>query len=232
MGVVLIAEDEPRISAFVRKGLAANGIEARVLTDGYSAYTYARSADIDLLVLDTRLPTMDGYEVLRRLRAEGRSLPVVMMVPRTGVANSLAKIKGKADARTSSSRSASNSCWPACRSCWPSREPRSPPCCHTRRASARSAHAARPRRCLLGGSVVARMCAGGDLPAAPRPDPVEGGAAASGVGRRQHRQFERRRRVRDLPATQTGRSPVHLAPGTRLPARGRPVLTEGPPAAE
>ncbi|PRC48515.1 DNA-binding response regulator, partial [Mycobacterium sp. ITM-2017-0098] len=42
MVAILIAEDEPRISSFVRKGLSANGFSVKVASDGASAYAYAR----------------------------------------------------------------------------------------------------------------------------------------------------------------------------------------------
>lgn len=97
MTTILIAEDEPRISSFVRKGLSANGFSVTVVSDGPSAYAYARSGDFDLMVLDTGLPRMDGFTVLRRLRSEGCSLPVVVLTPRADVASAVATLDGAAD---------------------------------------------------------------------------------------------------------------------------------------
>lgn len=97
MAAILIAEDEPRISSFVRKGLAANGFAVTVVADGVSAYDYARSGDFDLMVLDIGLPKMDGFAVLERLRAEGSSLPVVILTARTSVADTVAGLEGGAD---------------------------------------------------------------------------------------------------------------------------------------
>lgn len=97
MAAILIAEDEPRISAFIRKGLSANGYTVTVVSDGPSAYEYARTGDFDLMVLDIGLPKMDGFAVLERLRAEGSSLPVIVLTARTSVADTVATLEGGAD---------------------------------------------------------------------------------------------------------------------------------------
>ena len=66
MARILIAEDEPRIAAFVEKGLRANGFTTVVVDDGIAAEAMARDEDFDLLILDLGLPDLDGIEVLRR----------------------------------------------------------------------------------------------------------------------------------------------------------------------
>ncbi len=97
MARILIAEDEPRISSFIRKGLTANGFTVTEVTDGVTAHDYARTGDFDLMVLDIGLPRMDGFEVLRKLRAENNQLPVVMLTARTSVADTVAGLEGGAD---------------------------------------------------------------------------------------------------------------------------------------
>ncbi|CAJ1583779.1 response regulator transcription factor [[Mycobacterium] wendilense] len=97
MARILIAEDEPRISSFIRKGLTANGFAVTEVTDGADAYAYARTGDFDLMVLDIGLPRMDGFEVLRRLRGENHQIPVVMLTARTSVADTVAGLEGGAD---------------------------------------------------------------------------------------------------------------------------------------
>lgn len=97
MAAILIAEDEPRISTFVRKGLAAKGFTVSVVADGISALTQARSGNFDLMLLDTGLPGMDGFTVLRRLRAEGISLPVLMLTSRIRAAESARMIEAGAE---------------------------------------------------------------------------------------------------------------------------------------
>ena len=75
MARILIAEDEPRISSFIDKGLSADGFAVTVVADGRSAYEYATTGGFDLMVLDIGLPEMDGFDVLRKLRTEGNPDP-------------------------------------------------------------------------------------------------------------------------------------------------------------
>jgi DNA-binding response OmpR family regulator len=97
VAAILLAEDEPRILSFVRKGLTANGFSVTVAVDGHTAYRYAASGEFDLMVLDIDLPGVDGRTVLRRLRAERRSLPVVVLTERSG-ADTASAVPGQADA--------------------------------------------------------------------------------------------------------------------------------------
>lgn len=83
MTLILIAEDEPRISSFVRRGLESAGFAAEVVENGDDALDRALSGQVDLLLLDVGLPGMDGFEVLRQLRGQGSSLPVIMLTARS-----------------------------------------------------------------------------------------------------------------------------------------------------
>lgn len=86
---ILIAEDEPRISAFVARGLESAGYTTTIVEDGADALDLALGGDIDLLVLDVGLPSMDGFEVLARLRGQGSSIPVIILTARTGTADTV-----------------------------------------------------------------------------------------------------------------------------------------------
>ena len=97
MSRVLIAEDEPRIAAFVEKGLRANGFATTVVGDGLSALDRARSGEVDLVVLDIGLPVLDGFAVLRALRAERNPVPVIVLTARDGVQDTVAGLEGGAD---------------------------------------------------------------------------------------------------------------------------------------
>jgi two-component system copper resistance phosphate regulon response regulator CusR len=97
MARILIAEDEPRISAFVDKGLSANGFAVTVVADGPSAYDYAMTGDFDLMVLDIGLPGMDGFAVLRKLRARRNHIPVIVLTARDSVQDTVAGLEGGAD---------------------------------------------------------------------------------------------------------------------------------------
>ncbi len=94
---ILIAEDEPRISRFVARGLKAHGYTPTVVEDGISALDYASSGEFDLLVLDVGLPRMDGFAVLRALRDMGADIPVLMCTARDSVEDTVHGLEGGAD---------------------------------------------------------------------------------------------------------------------------------------
>ena len=97
MNRILVAEDEPRVAAFLEKGLRAAGFAVTVVDDGEDAYDLADSEDFDLLLLDVGLPGRDGFAVLRELRSRGRVLPIIMLTARDGVQDTVAGLEGGAD---------------------------------------------------------------------------------------------------------------------------------------
>ena len=97
MSRILVAEDEPRIASFVEKGLAANGFAVTVVGDGPSARDYAMTCGFDLLVLDIGLPGLDGFSVLRSLRADRCPIPVIVLTARDSVQDTVAGLEGGAD---------------------------------------------------------------------------------------------------------------------------------------
>jgi DNA-binding response OmpR family regulator len=94
---ILIAEDEPRLSSFLEKGLRSNGFVTTVAGDGPTALALARDADFDLLILDLGLPGLDGMTILRTLRAQGQRLPVVILSARDDVDDKVAGLEHGAD---------------------------------------------------------------------------------------------------------------------------------------
>ena len=97
MSRILIAEDEPGISSFVRKGFEAAGFATLVVEDGRMAADAARDEAFDLMILDLGLPGMDGHEVLKEIRHRGERLPVIILTARKGVAETVAGLEGGAD---------------------------------------------------------------------------------------------------------------------------------------
>lgn len=103
MPAILIAEDERRIASILHKGLSNNGFAVRVVSDGSSAYAGARSGGFDVMVLDIGLPGIDGLPgtdgvtLLRRLRVEGSSLPVLVLTDRATGADTIAALRDSAD---------------------------------------------------------------------------------------------------------------------------------------
>ena len=82
---LLVVEDEDRIASFLLKGLGAAGFEVSRVVTGAEALQRARRDGPDLMILDLGLPDMDGFDVLRELRARGDELPVVVLTARGGV---------------------------------------------------------------------------------------------------------------------------------------------------
>ncbi|MDO5722539.1 MAG: response regulator transcription factor [Actinomycetaceae bacterium] len=79
---IIVAEDETRISAFIKKGLVAEGIQVILAQDGVSALAAALSEQADLMILDVGLPLLDGFSVLKKLRESGSDLPVIILTAR------------------------------------------------------------------------------------------------------------------------------------------------------
>jgi DNA-binding response OmpR family regulator len=94
---ILVAEDEPRIASFVEKGLRANGFSTVTARDGASALEIALGEPVDLVVLDINLPVMDGFTVLRQLRGQGSSVPVIILTARDSVSDTVTGLEGGAD---------------------------------------------------------------------------------------------------------------------------------------
>jgi DNA-binding response OmpR family regulator len=94
---VLIVEDEERIASFVRKGLTASGFTATVVGTGGEAVDYAVTGGFDLMLLDLGLPDTDGFDVLRRVRALGVDIPVVILTARDGVRDTVTGLEIGAD---------------------------------------------------------------------------------------------------------------------------------------
>lgn len=82
---LLVAEDEPKTGTYLQQGLTEAGFTVdRVLT-GTDALQHARSEAYDLLILDVMMPGLDGWEVLRMVRAAGKEVPVLFLTARDGV---------------------------------------------------------------------------------------------------------------------------------------------------
>jgi two-component system OmpR family response regulator len=88
---LLLVEDDARMAAALHRGLRYEGIVADVTASGAEAVGLARATDYDAIVLDVMLPDIDGFETCRRLRAEGRWAPIMMLTARDAVED---RVKG------------------------------------------------------------------------------------------------------------------------------------------
>jgi len=82
MGHILVVDDEPAIVTVVRERLEREGFSVRAVASGEEALAHMDTDPADLVVLDVMLPGMDGFEVLRRLRGAGHTVPVIVLTAR------------------------------------------------------------------------------------------------------------------------------------------------------
>ena len=87
----LVVEDEAKTAAFLRDGLQDHGWSVDLAKDGSDGLRLALKNDYDLLLLDVMLPTLNGWTILRRLRAEGRQPAVIFLTARDELSD---RIKG------------------------------------------------------------------------------------------------------------------------------------------
>jgi DNA-binding response OmpR family regulator len=97
MNRILIAEDEPRISAFLQKGLQAHGFTTTVADDGVQAAYLTRSDKFELLILDLGLPEKTGIQVIEELRGRGENLPIIVLTVIQDVKNKVKALEAGAD---------------------------------------------------------------------------------------------------------------------------------------
>jgi DNA-binding response OmpR family regulator len=82
MGHILVVDDEPAIVTVVRERLERVGFAVRAVASGEEALAHIDADPADLVVLDVMLPGIDGFEVLRRLRSAGHTVPVIVLTAR------------------------------------------------------------------------------------------------------------------------------------------------------
>lgn len=94
---ILLVEDEPKVSAFIRRGLEEEGYDVVVAYDGTFGQRLALSEDLDLLILDVILPGQSGLEVLKAVRAQNQALPILMLTALGTTQDKLLGFDGGAD---------------------------------------------------------------------------------------------------------------------------------------
>ena len=94
---VLIVEDEVRLAATLQDLMEMDGYTADTCHDGETGLDNALTGIYDVMILDVMLPKMDGFTVLRRLRAGGVSTPVLMLTARSEVTDKVTGLDCGAD---------------------------------------------------------------------------------------------------------------------------------------
>ena len=76
---VLLVDDEEDFVDMLSLRLEASGVEASTVSSGEACLGFLEDAPVDVVVLDVKMPGMDGLETLQRLKAQWPDLPVIMM---------------------------------------------------------------------------------------------------------------------------------------------------------
>ncbi|MGK2962162.1 MAG: response regulator transcription factor [Gemmatimonadaceae bacterium] len=82
MTKVLVIEDNANLAFGLTRSLESEGYDVETSEDGTRGFELARTGNPDLIVLDLMLPGMDGYTILKKLRAEGKDMPVLILTAR------------------------------------------------------------------------------------------------------------------------------------------------------
>ena len=94
---ILLVEDEPKVSGFVQRGLAAEHYAVDVVPDGRDGLEMSQTYPYDLIILDLMLPRMDGSQVLQRIRRNDTNVPVLVLTARDAVEDKVKLFESGAD---------------------------------------------------------------------------------------------------------------------------------------
>jgi len=94
---LLLVEDDPGMNALLVRGLRREGYSVDAVTDGEDAVWSVLETDYDVVVLDAMIPAPDGFEVCRRMRAEHRWAPVLILTARDSVRDRIDGLDAGAD---------------------------------------------------------------------------------------------------------------------------------------
>jgi len=94
---ILIVEDDLNLARFIQKGLQEERYAVDVAADGEEGFFLAGVNPYDLVILDIMLPKMDGLEVCRRLRADRKTSPILLLTARESVEDKVAGLDTGAD---------------------------------------------------------------------------------------------------------------------------------------
>jgi heavy metal response regulator len=94
---VLIVEDEPKISAYVKRGLEEEGYAVDAVSNGRDALDWALATPYDLIVLDLMIPIIDGLSVCNQLRQRGDKTPILILTARDALDDRVTGLDAGAD---------------------------------------------------------------------------------------------------------------------------------------
>jgi two-component system, OmpR family, response regulator len=95
--IILIVEDDPEMGELIQRGLTAEGYETRVVHDGVEALIAVNTEEFSLAAVDVMLPGMTGFEICRRIRDSGNSMPLLLLTARDAVEDRVYGLDAGAD---------------------------------------------------------------------------------------------------------------------------------------
>ncbi len=94
---ILLIEDEKKVASFIKKGLEEEYYTVDVAYDGKEGLRLAFGEDYDLMIMDVMLPIKDGFTILKEIRAEKISTPVLMLTAKDTIENKVEGLDSGAD---------------------------------------------------------------------------------------------------------------------------------------
>jgi len=94
---ILVVEDEKKVASFIKKGLEEDYYSVDIASDGKEGSKLAYSDEYDLIILDIMLPFKDGITILKEIRQEKITTPVLMLTAKDDVADKVAGLNSGAD---------------------------------------------------------------------------------------------------------------------------------------
>lgn len=84
---ILIVEDDRKLATVLKKALEEEAHSVMVSFDGKEGLGFAEAGEFDVAVLDVMLPSLDGLSILRRLRTNGKTMPILLLTARDAIAD-------------------------------------------------------------------------------------------------------------------------------------------------
>ena len=94
---ILLVEDDSRVASFIRHGLREEHYTVDVATDGEQALFLAQTGEYDLIILDIMLPKRSGLDVLKTLRADGLTVPILILTAKDKLKDKVTGLNAGAD---------------------------------------------------------------------------------------------------------------------------------------
>lgn len=94
---ILIVEDDKKIASAIKMGLEFEDFAVDVSEDGLDGYDLASTVNYDLIILDLMLPKMDGMEICKKLRDDGKHIPILILTARGEIEDKVLGLNNGAD---------------------------------------------------------------------------------------------------------------------------------------